>query len=113
MDFNQLREYIDYQKKIGSEIVASLELEKHKRISIPFSTIILTILAVSLTNRKSRGGIGINIVVGISLAFGFIILGQVSSVFAQFGNLDPFIAVWIPNVLFFIISIITSRYAHK
>lgn len=113
MDYKQLEEHIEYQKLIGSSNVKKYQIEKHKRISIPFSTIILTLLAVSLSSTKSRSGIGINITLGIALAFIFIILGQVSSVFALSGNLNPMMAVWLPNIVFFVVAILSIKLVKK
>jgi lipopolysaccharide export system permease protein len=113
MDYQQLKKHIEYQKLIGSSNVDKYLIEKNKRISIPFSTIVLTLLAVSLSSRKARGGIGLNIALGIALAFIFIILGQVSSVFALSGGLSPMLAVWLPNIVFFIVALLSIRFAGK
>lgn len=112
MGYKQIRKHIEKQKKKG-ESVTFYEIEKHKRIAIPVSTIILSLMGVSLTSRKRRGGTGINLAIGITLAFGYIVLSQISTVFAQYGNLSPVIAVWIPNVIFLIVAIFTVRFAQK
>lgn len=113
MGFWKLREYIDEKKMRGAQEVIEYEVEKHKRIAFPFSTIILTLIGVSLSSRKARGGIGMNLGIGISLAFSYILFMQVSTVFATYGDLPPLIAVWIPNVFYTIISIFLLRNAPK
>jgi lipopolysaccharide export system permease protein len=60
-----------------------------------------------------RGGIGIHLGVGLVLGFSYILFMRFSTVFATNGSLPPLIAVWIPNILYAIISIFTYRLAPK
>lgn len=79
-------------------------LERHKRISNPFSAFILTIIGVSLASRKIKGGLGLHLGLGLLLSFSYILFMQISVVFAVNGNTPPIIAVWIPNILYAIIA---------
>ncbi len=100
MNFFQLNNFIKQEKIKGSDEVPFFQVEKHKRIAYPFSAIILTLIGVSLSSRKTRGGIGLHLGIGISLSFIYIMSMQVTTTFATNGNLHPFIAVWIPNIIF-------------
>ena len=100
MNFFQLNNFIKQEKIKGSDEVPFFQVEKHKRIAYPFSAIILTLIGVSLSSRKTRGGIGLHLGIGISLSFIYIMSMQVTTTFATNGNLPPFIAVWIPNIIF-------------
>ena len=66
---------------------------------------ILTLIGVSLSSKKVKGGMGMNLGVGIALSFGYIVFQTISSTFAVNGNTPPLVAVWIPNVVFLIIGI--------
>ncbi len=76
------------------------EVEKHKRRANPFSAFILTLIGVSLASRKVKGGLGLHLGLGILISFSYIMFMQISTVFALSGSLPPFIAVWIPNLIF-------------
>ncbi len=76
------------------------EIEKHRRRSGPFSAIILTIIGVSLASRKIKGGIGFHLGLGLLLSFSYIMFMQVTTVFATSELLSPWMAMWIPNVLY-------------
>ena len=80
--------------------------EINMRLSNPFSTIILTILALSLSSKKRRGGIGMNLAVGISLAFVYIFFTQTTSTFSEKGYVSPLVAAWIPNIVFGLLTLI-------
>ena len=113
MDYRELRDFIEMEKLRGSSNLLQFQIEKHKRIAFPFATIVLTLIGVSLSSRKVRGGIGFNLGVGITICFAFILFMQVTTVFATFGNLPPVIAVWIPNFLFGILALWLIRIAPK
>ncbi len=113
MDFNEIREFIAKQKLKGAPNVAAYEIEMHKRIAFPFAAIILTIIGVSLSSRKMRGGIGIHLGVGIALTFIYILLMQFTTVFAVSGNLSPQIAAWLPNIIYIFIGLYLLKKAPK
>ena len=105
MDYFELNEFIAKEEIKGSENIKFYYVEKHKRVSFPFATLILTVIGASLSSRKARGGMGIHLALGITLSFTYIIFMQISTVFATFGALSPLVAVWIPNIIFFFIAI--------
>jgi len=76
------------------------EIEKHKRVSGPFSAFILTIIGVSLASKKIKGGIGFHLGLGLLLSFSYILFMQVTTVFATSSLLAPWLAMWIPNILY-------------
>ncbi len=113
MNYRELRNFIAQEKLRGSGNLMKFQIEKHKRIAFPFATIVLTIIGVSLSSRKVRGGIGFHLGVGITICFAFILFMQITTVFATFGNLPPVIAVWIPNLIFGILGFYLLRIAPK
>jgi lipopolysaccharide export system permease protein len=76
------------------------EIEKHRRRAGPFSAVILTIIGVSLASRKIKGGIGFHLGLGLLLSFSYILFMQVTTVFTTSGMLAPWMAMWIPNILY-------------
>ncbi|UAY51387.1 LptF/LptG family permease [Ferruginibacter albus] len=97
---SELNSYINKSRLSGSEIVKSLLLEKYNRDAIPASIIILTIIAVSLASRKTRGGSGLNLGVGVILSVLYVLSSRFSVVFAEKGNFTPWLAAWTPNIIF-------------
>lgn len=113
MTYTQLNRFIEQEKMRGSTLTGQFNLEKYKRLTFPFANIVLTFIGVALSSRKVRGGIGMHLGMGIAIAFTFILLLQISSVFAIFGNLPASIALWIPNFLYSIVAIILLKMAPK
>ncbi|MBU2650017.1 MAG: LptF/LptG family permease, partial [Bacteroidetes bacterium] len=65
MNFWQLNAKIEEEKLKGSDEAKTYEIEKQTRIASPFATIVLTLIGVSLSCRKVRGGIGLHLGLGI------------------------------------------------
>jgi lipopolysaccharide export system permease protein len=89
------------------------ELERHKRTSDPFSVFIFTLIGAGLASRKIKGGLGLHLGLGILFSFSFIFFSQISRVFAISGNMSPFMAVWIPSLIFGIIAVIILHWASR
>lgn len=109
----QLSEYIDKQKQRGFANIKEFEIEYHKRIAMSFASFILTIIGVSLSSRKTKGGMGLHLGIGLGLSFSYILFQTVTSTFAVNGNVPPAIAVWIPNILYAGIAFYLYRKAPK
>jgi len=113
MTYNELNDYIVLLRLQGSDELKLFLIEKHRRIANPFAVFILTLIGVSLSSRKIRGGIGMNIGTGLILSFSYILFLQFASQFSLKGNLGPMLAMWIPNILYSIIGLVLYKMAPK
>lgn len=113
LNARKLNELIETQRMRGDDAIIYSMMEKNKRAALPFSAFILTIMGVALSSRKKRGGIGLNLGIGIALAFSYILFLRFSEMFVYTGTLPPFIALWIPNLLYSIIAAVLYRIAPK
>lgn len=109
MTLPQLDEFIDRQKLRGAAGVSTFEVEFHKRFAMPFAAFILTIIGVSLSCEKRKGGMGTSIGIGLTLSFSYILFQTISSTFAINAGWPPMISVWIPNLLFALIAFILFK----
>lgn len=113
LDYRKLNELIDIQKMRGDANVKYALIEKHTRFALPFSAFILTIMGVSLSSKKRRGGIGWNIGIGIALAFTYILFLRFSQMFVHTGVMPPGLALWVPNILYAFITAVLYKIAPK
>ena len=113
LTYSELNELIALQQMRGDANVKFALIEKNTRFALPFSAFILTIMGVALSSKKRRGGIGWNIGIGIALAFTYILFLRFSQMFVHTGALPPFIALWLPNLVFTIIAAFLYRIAPK
>jgi lipopolysaccharide export system permease protein len=106
----QLGAYIEKQRSRGTGNIQEFEIEYHKRFAAIATSFILTLIAVCLSSKKIRGGMGINLGIGLVLAFLYILFQTVSSTFAVSGDMPVVIAVWLPNLVFILIAIYLYKY---
>lgn len=113
MNSIELMKYIDKERQKGSDRVPFYEVELHQRTSLPMATYILTLMAVSIASRKARGGIGLHIASGITIALLYIFFMKVTVVGATHAGLNPILAVWLPNIVFGLAAFLVYRKAPK
>jgi len=109
----QLRNYLIKQKDRGVGNIQAFEDEYYKRFSMPLAAFILSLIGVSLSSRKVRGGMGLHLGIGLALSSFYILFSTMSTTFSVTGVMSPFAAVWLPNLVFIIIGIYLYRTAPK
>ena len=105
LNYNELAEFIEQERRRGSGNINRYLVVAYKRWSLPVSAYILTIIAVAVSSIKRRGGMGVNLALGITLAFVFIFMDKVFGTIAEQSSFSPLIAVWFPNVVFGILAV--------
>lgn len=107
----ELKDYISKQINRGSGNVVQYEVEYYKRIASSFASFILTIIGVSLSSRKRKGGMGMYLGIGLALSFTYIMFQTISATFSINAGWPPMISAWIPNVVFAFIAYFCYRHA--
>lgn len=113
MTLPELKEYIERQKSRGIGNIQNFEIEYAKRYANAFASFILTLIGVSLSSRKIKGGMGLNLGIGLLLSCAYILFESVSSTFSVNGSFPPTLAVWLPNIVFLLIGIYLYRRARQ
>lgn len=113
MTLNELGHYIRTLRARGSTGIEVYEVEKYTRYSAPFTIFILVFMGVIVSARKSRGGTGLQIALGFLLSFVFILFFTLFRTFAENGSMPPQISVWIPNLVFAVISLVMYKYVPR
>ena len=113
MTNTELRSHIKRQKNRGIGNITLFELEYAERYANLLSSFILTIIGASLSSRKIKGGMGLNIGIGLLLSSSYILFMTVSSTFAISGLMSPVMSSWTPNLIFSAIAIYLYRRAPR
>ncbi|ETN95155.1 lipopolysaccharide export system permease protein [Zhouia amylolytica] len=100
----ELNKFIEKERRKGSPNINRYLVVKYKRWSLPVSAFILTIIAVAVSSMKRRGGMGVNLALGISLAFIYIFFDKIFGTMAEQSGFPPLLAVSIPNIMFGILA---------
>jgi lipopolysaccharide export system permease protein len=113
MDYFELKDFIIRERMKGSDRIEFYEVEGYKRTSFPFATFILTVIAVCVSSRKVRGGVGLQIALGLFLSCIYIMLMYIFTTIATSGFAQPWLAVWTPNIIFTFVALYFYKTAQK
>ena len=109
----ELKQYVNRQRERGVGSIQSFEIEYHRRFAMTAAAFILTVIGMALSSRKVKGGMGLNIGIGLVLSFSYILFMTITQTFAQSDLTSPLIAMWIPNIVFTIIAVILYAKASR
>ena len=113
LPYNELTRFIEKEQARGSSNIGRYQLVLYRKWSLPVTVFILTIIAVAVSSIKRRGGMGVNLAVGICIAMIFVFFDKIFGVMAEQSNFPPVIAVWFPNVIFGILAIYLLQNAKR
>lgn len=105
MTLTELNKYIKLQQSRGADDVRLYQIEKYVRFMQPFTVIILMSIGVIVSAKKSRQGTGFQIALGFLIAFAFIITFILSTAIAEAGSINTILAIWLPNIVFSLVSL--------
>jgi lipopolysaccharide export system permease protein len=109
----ELKRYIKLEQQRGTEGLNDYKVELYRRDATPVSVVLLTIMGAVVASRKTRGGSGLHMAVGIVLAAAYVVMDKFSLTFSTKGNLHPLLAAWVPNIIFSIVAVYLYRTAPK
>ena len=113
MGYYEIQNFIDYEKENGNPNIAFFEIEFYQRTSFPFATYVLTLIGMVLASRKIRGGVGVNLAIGIALAILYIFAMKVTTVASVNVGFPTYLAVWLPNIIFAFVGLYIYRFTPK
>jgi len=113
MSIGEINEFINKERLRGNSNINTYLVVLYKKYSLPVSAFILTIIAVAVSAMKRRGGMGVNLAIGIVIAFTFIFFDKVFGTIAEKSSFSPLLAVWIPNIVFGILAVYLLRNAKR
>ena len=101
----ELNEFIRNQRRKGASNINTYILVQYRRWALPLAAFILTMIGVAVSSVKRRGGMGVNLAIGIGVAFIYIFLDKVFGTLAEQSGFSPLMAVVLPNLIFGILGI--------
>lgn len=88
------------QRARGAGNIRKYEVELARRSAEPFTLFILTLIGVSVAGRKTRGGMGVQLAIGIFIGALFIFMSRFASTISASASLPVYLGMWMPNILF-------------
>lgn len=100
----ELVSFIKQEEQRGTEGLNTLKVERYRRTATPASVLLLTLIGAIVASRKTRGGSGLHLAIGIVMASFFILSDRFSTVFSTKADLSPIVAAWLPNLVFTLVA---------
>ncbi|NJB87063.1 lipopolysaccharide export system permease protein [Lewinella marina] len=97
----ELLEHLRKQRERGAGNIRKYEVELARRTAEPFTIFILTLIGLSVAGRKVRGGMGIQLALGMFMGALFVFLSRFASTISSGTDLPVFLGMWMPNIIFF------------
>jgi lipopolysaccharide export system permease protein len=96
------------KQKPGSKKLYLLQMELHKKFSLPFACFVLSLIALPLgTHTRSGRSWGVSVALGVFLLY-YLMLSAAWS-FGESGMYPPIVGMWMPNVVFGLLGIMMFR----
>ena len=80
------------------------KVEINRKLALPLSTIMLSLLGVFMSIGHHRSGKGANFALSMAVIFAYITFLNIGMVMANRGKIPPFIGVWTPNIILVFIT---------
>lgn len=109
----ELLRFIQYEKERGIGFSRIMRSEYHRRWAEPFTIVILSLIGAAISSRKLRGGMGLNLALGVCIGALFVFLSKFALTFSTNLHMNPMLAMWLPNLVFGSLAYYLVRTAQK
>ena len=108
-----LQKHIISEQAKGLDNTKRYRIEVYKRTAAPFTILILTLIGATIGTRKVRGGLGMHLAMGLALGAIYTVLSKFSETFAHNLGFPALLGVWLPNILFSILTWYLYKHSQK
>jgi lipopolysaccharide export system permease protein len=113
LTITELSNFIKKEQSRGNANINTYLVVLYKKYSLPVTAFILTFIAVAVSAMKRRGGMGVNLAIGIVIAFTYVFFDKVFGTLAEKSSIPPLVAVWLPNIVFGILALFLLKNAKR
>lgn len=100
LSYRELKRSLKTLKENGVKI-ASESVDLHHRLSAPWQSLVMMMIAIPLLVRtRSRKVIAMNVLYCLGLVFVFHVTGAMGLALGKAGKLFPFLSAWLANIAF-------------
>ncbi len=105
--------YIESLERTGADNLGRARVEYYSKLSYPFASLILVLIGVPLAAVRRRGGQAVQIAIGLTTAFIYLVLIKFTEPFGYTETLSPIVASWLPHVVFLVVGVLVLAWTKK
>lgn len=96
----ELREYLKLHRNLPAADEQTLLTKYYGRLALPWTCLVVVLIAIPFGAQSGRRNLFFGVAGSIFICFTYFVLQQVSLAFGLGGQLPPWLAAWLPNLLF-------------
>jgi lipopolysaccharide export system permease protein len=112
MSFFELSDHIRRTRAVGGDASKWL-VDLHMKVAFPLANLLMVWIGFPLAARSWRGGKAIYVGLTLLVGFLFFVAVRVAQAMGRSGELDPIVAAWGPNLLFFLVGALLFHWTRK
>lgn len=105
MAYAELGQYIEALRRSGND-ANKLIVEQALKVALPVTCFIIALFGAPLAITSPRAGAALGIAISLGTTVVFLLLTQITKAVGAGGLIDPVVAAWIPNAVFFLTGLI-------
>jgi lipopolysaccharide export system permease protein len=102
MNSKQLSSQVNALKSqgVGGEALGNLEVNLADKLAFPFSAVVSVLIALPMAIRFGKKGRAMGMALAIVAFFIYYVMAQAAAAFGGTGRMNPYLAAWLPNIVF-------------
>lgn len=112
MNYAELDRFVDKMIALGADARRWL-VDLYMKISYPFANLIIVMFGAPLAARKRRSGPALGFAIALLISFIYFLFLRTGQVLGHKGDISPWLAAWIGNIVFGVGAIFTLIKAKK
>jgi lipopolysaccharide export system permease protein len=105
MDYASLGEYIDALRRSGND-VRKIEVERAIKLAVPAACFVIVLFGAPLAMSAPRAGAAVGVAISLGTTVAYLMLINLTRAIGASGLINPTLAAWAPNVLFFLWALV-------
>ena len=97
---NELVEYLHFHPHLPPVDARALYTKYYGRLAAPWTCLVVVLIAIPFGAQSGRRNLFFGVAGSIFICFAYFVLQQFSLAFGMSGQLPPWLAAWLPNLLF-------------
>jgi lipopolysaccharide export system permease protein len=85
---------------IGGEALGNLQISLADKFAFPFSAVVSVLIALPMAIRFGKKGRAMGMALAIVAFFIYYVMTEAAAAFGSTGRMNPYLAAWIPNIVF-------------
>lgn len=96
----ELRDYLRLHPTLTKNDAQIIRTKLHDRLAAPWTCLVVVVIAIPFGAPSGRRNLFYGIAGSIFICFAYFVLQRISLAFGMNGQLPPWLAAWLPNLLF-------------